>query len=176
MEENLIADEMQLLELVKEYIQAKGNSFAIIPMEDRVKMFLGCVKDCDYRKESFLRVQDFKNLFFPKDQLANSGIKNINEYLATFVIGDKSNNENRLVVLFNKLGINDKQELNNKNTSSYEISFKNNEVKQIELNNLKYKLNYDSYKLCKCKECDNSQNELFDKFKNYLAKTNTKQA
>ena len=163
MEENLIVDEMQLLELVKGYVQAKGNSFAIIPMEDRVKMFLGCVKDCDYRKESFLRVQDFKNLFFPKDQLANSGIKNINEYLATFVIGDKSNNENRL-------------ELNNKNTSSYEISFKNNEVKQIELNNLKYKLNYDSYKLCKCKEYDNSQNELFDKFKNYLAKTNTKQA
>lgn len=176
MEESLIVSDEELMKLVEEYTKTKGDSFVVMSMDDRVKLFLGCVKDCDYRKESFVNVKDFKNLFFPNDQLEKIDVKNLNEYLTTFVIGEKATRENRLVVLYNKEGVNNNKELSDDNTLAYEISFKNNETKQTTLKDLKNKLIYDSYSLCKCKDDVKEKNELKDSFKKYLTHSRTKQA
>lgn len=176
MEESLIVSDEELMKLVEEYTKTKGNSFIVMPMEDRVKLFLGCVKDCDYRKESFVNVKDFKNLFFPNDQLEKINIKDLDEYFTTFVVGEKATRENRLVVLYNKEGVKNNKELSDDNTLAYEISFKNNEINQTTLKDLKSKLIYDSYSLCKCKNDEKEKNALKASFKKYLTQSRTKQA
>lgn len=179
----IVENDDELIGLVNEYVQAKGDDFVVIPMEYRVKLFLALVKDSDYTKESFGKVEDFKGLFFPKDNIAKLGIENLDNNLTTLVVGDKSSKENKLIVLYNEKGVNNKESIDETNTLAFEISFKDHHVKQISVKELKGKIICDSYKLCKCAKVDDAEQEqnvetktLKEAFKEYLTLTTSKQA
>lgn len=179
----IVENDDEIIELVGEYMQAKGDNFVVIPMEDRVKLFLALVKDSDYAKESFEKVAEFKELFFPKDNIAKLGLSNLDNHFTTFVIGDKSSKENKLIVLYNANGVNNNESIDENNTLAFEISFKEHAVKQLSVKELKGKIVCDSYRPCKCAKFDEVEQEqadgtktLKEAFKEYLALTTSRQA
>lgn len=182
--DNMIVNEKELVDLVNEYLSIKGDEFVVFPFEDRVKLFLGLVKDCDYKKDTFVnKVNEFKNYFFSEDELKRANINDINKHLSTFVIGDKQTKENRLVVLCSKNGIKADEEVDKDNLFAYEISFKNNSVEVIDVRQLKSRLLYNIYNICninkdtKAEENTNDQLKNLDTaFEEFLKKSKEKQA
>ncbi len=195
----IIENNEELTALVEEYKKAKGENFYVFPLKDRVKLFLAFVKDCDYKKSSFSQVEDFKNLFFNKEELEKNNISNISNHLLTFVIGDKFNKENRLVVLFSKNGIAETENMTTNNTCAFEVSFKEHVAKQTTVKDVKTNINNGTYKICDCKlnnglnvenkeqttiapkELESNTSEEMEKglsfaFENYLSNTNSRQA
>lgn len=180
--DNMIVNEEELVDLVNEYLSIKGDDFVVFPFEDRVKLFLGLVKDCDYKKDTFVnKVNEFKNYFFSEDELKRANINNINKHLFTFVIGDKQTKENRLVVLCSENGIKIDEEVDKDNLFAYEVSFKNNSVEVIDIKQLKSRILYNIYNICnidkKVEETTNDQLKNLDTaFEDFLKKSIEKQA
>lgn len=150
-EDLIVEDNDELALLVEEYKKAKGDDFFVFPLKDRVKLFLAFVKDCDYKKSAFSQVEDFKNMFFDKEELEKIKVSNINTHLLTFVIGDKFSKENKLVVLFNKNGIQESENITTSNTCAFEVSFKDHVAKQTSIKDIKTNINNGTYKICDCK-------------------------
>lgn len=178
----IIDNDEGILKLVSDYIQAKGDKFIVIPMEDRIKLFLALVKDNGYNKASFEKLYDFKALFFPDYEMEKLGIKNIDDFLTIFVIGEKETKENKVIILYSKDGIGIDETINENNTQAFEISFKDHTVKQVNLKTLKSNILCDAYTICKCCKFEEKQEETVDyknlkeAFKEFLTLANDRQA
>ncbi len=160
--DELIIDDEELEKLVEEYKKAKGNDFFVFPLKDRIKLFLAFIKDSNYKKSSFDEIDDFKLLFFSKEELEKINIFNINNHLMTFIIGDKLSRENKLIVLFSEKGVKKDQELNASNTCAFEISFKDHSAKKIGITDLKTNIVNKTYIVrdFSCKQLGNDVNKL----------------
>lgn len=177
--EMIVENDDELLNLIAQYIEAKGDDYSILSMEDRVKLFLALVKDCDYKKESFVKVDEFKELFFPKSSLEKLEIENLDNYLTTLIIGEKSTKENKLVVLYSAQGVNNDECVDENNTMAFEISFKDHTVKQVSVRELKGKIASNTYQICKCCQVDEKEEgpqNLKTAFAKYLTSSNCRQA
>lgn len=177
--EMIVENDDELLSLIAQYVETKGDDYNVLSMEDRVKLFLALVKDCDYKKDSFVRVGEFKDLFFPKSSLDKLEIENLDNYLTTIIVGEKSTKENKLIVLYSAQGVNNDEYMDENNTMAFEISFKDHTAKQVSVKELKGKIVSDTYQICKCCQVDaqkQDQQDLKTAFAKYLTSSNCRQA
>lgn len=177
----ILNNDNDLMQLITKYMETKGDSFEVLSLEERVKLFLALIKDCDYTKSSFAKVEEFKQTFFAKEEIEKIGVNNLSDYLISFVVGEKNTKQNKLIVLYAPNGIKKEESINKENATAFEVSFKNHTVKTIDIKLLKSKIIYDTYKTCKKEKLEKEQENcelqnLNNAFEKYLMLTAEKQA